>query len=51
MGSKDAKAGKTDDTIFKLYSRGLATGRDAYVYNFSRDSCAKNAQGHGEMIT
>ena len=44
MGSKDAKAGKTDDTIFKLYSRGLATGRDAYIYNFSRVACARNAR-------
>ena len=44
MGSKRAKAGKTDDAIFKLYSRGLATGRDAYIYNFSRDDCAKNAR-------
>ena len=44
LGSKAAKAGRSDDTIFRLYSRGLATGRDAYVYNFSRDSCAENAR-------
>ena len=44
MGSKDAKAGKTDDTIFKLYSRGLATSRDAYIYNFSHQACGKNAR-------
>ena len=44
MGSKDAKAGKTDDTIFKLYSRGLATSRDAYIYNFSHEACARNAR-------
>ena len=44
MGSKDAKAGKTDDIIFKLYSRGLATSRDAYIYNFSREACALNAK-------
>ena len=44
MGSKGAKAGKADDAIFELYSRGLATSRDAYIYNFSRDACAENAR-------
>ena len=44
IGSKDAKAGKVDDAIFKLYSNGYKTGRDVYVYSFSRDACAENAQ-------
>ena len=44
LGSEDAKAGNADDAIFGLYSRGLATSRDAYIYNFSRDVCAENAQ-------
>ena len=44
MGSKEAKAGKADEAIFELYSRGLATGKDAYLYNFSHDTCLKNAQ-------
>lgn len=44
LGSSDARAGNADDTIFKLYSRGYATGRDAYIYNFSHDVCAENAQ-------
>ena len=44
LGSKDAKAGKADDAIFELYSQGLATGRDAYIYNFSRGDCAENAE-------
>ena len=44
MGSKEAKAGRTDEAIFKLYSRGLATSRDAYIYNFSHDNCAANAR-------
>ena len=43
VGSKAAKAGRTDEAIFRLYSRGLETARDAYVYNFSRDACAENA--------
>ena len=44
IGSKEAKAGKSDEAIFKLYSNGYKTGRDAYVYNFSRDACATNAR-------
>ena len=44
LGSEDAKAGKADDAIFGLYSRGLETTRDAYIYNFSRDACAENAR-------
>ena len=44
LGSEEAKAGKEDNTIFGLYSRGYATGRDAYIYNFSREVCAENAE-------
>ena len=44
LGSEEARAGKIDDAIFKLYSLGVATNRDAYIYNFSRDTCAENAQ-------
>ena len=44
MGSEDAKAGRVDDAIFGLYSLGLSTNRDPYIYNFSRDDCAKNAE-------
>ena len=44
VGSKMAKAGKADDAIFKLFSNGYKTSRDAYLYNFSRDACAANAQ-------
>ena len=44
MGSNDARMGVVDDTIFGLYSRGLTTGKDIYIYNFSRDACAENAQ-------
>ena len=43
LGSKEAKSGVVDDTIFGLYSRGLSTGRAAYLYNFSHDVCAENA--------
>ena len=44
IGSKNAKMGRTDDAIFGLYSLGLATGKDAYLYNFSRAVCAENAR-------
>ena len=44
LGSKGAKAGMVDDAIFKLFSNGYQTGRDAYIYNFSRNACAENAQ-------
>ena len=44
LGSKEAKKGKADDAIFGLYSLGLSTNRDPYIYNFSRNDCAKNAE-------
>ena len=44
MGTKETKAGRADDAIFKLFSSGYKTSRDTYIYNFSRDACAENAQ-------
>ena len=44
LGTKEAKAGKTDDAIFGLYSLGIATNRDAYIYNFTYNTCAQNAE-------
>ncbi len=44
LGSKAAKAGKSDEAIFRLYSHGMVTARDAYIYNFSREACAENAR-------
>ena len=44
LGSKAAKAGKTDDAVFRLFSNGYKTSRDAWLYNFSRDSCLGNAR-------
>ena len=44
LGTKEAKAGKANDAIFTLYSLGWATNRDAYVYNFSRDTLLENAR-------
>ena len=44
IGSKAAKAGKTDNAIFTLFSNGYKTSRDAYIYNFSEDACETNAR-------
>ena len=44
LGSKAAKAGELADAVFALYSRGLATSRDAYLYNFSHTACVENAR-------
>ena len=44
IGTKEAKAGRTDDAVFKLFSNGYKTGKDAYIYNFSIDACTENAE-------
>jgi len=44
LGTSEAKAGEADDAIFQLYSLGVSTNRDAYIYNFSREACAENAR-------
>ena len=44
MGTKETKAKKADNAIFELFSNGYKTGRDAYIYNFSRNACAENAE-------
>ena len=50
IGSKDAKAGKVGaEAIFKLYCNGLATGKDTYLYSFSRDRCTGNARAMTEV--
>ncbi len=35
---KDVKAGKSEKAIFKLFSRGIATQRDEWVYDFSKNA-------------
>ncbi|AFZ52055.1 type ISP restriction/modification enzyme [Dactylococcopsis salina] len=35
---KEVKAGKSDKAIFQLYSSGIKTQRDEWVYDFSRDN-------------
>ncbi len=44
MGTKAAKAsaGETEGVLFKTYSLGISTNRDAWVYNFNRDALTEN---------
>ena len=44
IGSQEVKAGEADRAVFQLYSSGYKTGRDAYIYNFSRNTCLENAR-------
>ena len=44
LGSERSKNQKQNDAIFRLYSPGMATNRDAYIYNFSFTNCAENAE-------
>ena len=44
LGTKEAKSGRSDDAVFRLFSNGYKTSRDAYLYNFSRDACSDNAR-------
>ena len=47
MGTKEAKAtkGNAVNVLFKMYSSGVNTGRDAWVYNFNRSALTENIQG------
>ena len=49
IGTKEAKAvrGTAANVIFKTYSSGIKTGRDAWVYNCNRDALSENIR---EMI-
>ena len=42
--ARDAK-GEVQGVIFKTYSRGVETCRDAWVYNFNRNALAENMSG------
>ena len=46
MGNKETKASKSVavDVIFKTYSRGVVTCRDAWTYNFNPNVLAENVQ-------
>jgi predicted helicase len=44
IGSKDAKAGMSVPTIFRTYSLGVSTNRDAVVYGFDSKRLAKRVE-------
>lgn len=44
MGNKRSKGKANTPAIFQNYSRGLATTRDAWCYNFSRQAVESNMQ-------
>ena len=49
LGTREAKAvkGEVDDVIFKTYSLGVTTNRDAWACNFNRNALIENM---GQMI-
>ena len=51
LAQRMQRQGKADDAIFKLFSGGYKTGRDAYIYNFSHDACAENAKRMTQVIS
>jgi predicted helicase len=42
--SKDAKLGKGGNAIFELFSLGVATNRDEWVYDFNKENLAKKVK-------
>ena len=44
LGTDGGKAGTTNDAIFGLYSQGVKTNRDLYIYNFHSKVCAQTAK-------
>jgi predicted helicase len=41
---KNVKAGKSQEAVFRLFSRGVATQRDLWVYDFSKESLIERMQ-------
>ena len=47
MGSKAAKSGKKNkNAVFQIYSLGIATHRDSWIYNSSKSKLSKNMKKH-----
>jgi predicted helicase len=46
MGTKEGKAakGEQEESIFKLFSLGVATNRDIWVYNFNQQALTENVK-------
>ncbi|MEX0987647.1 MAG: type ISP restriction/modification enzyme, partial [Bacteroidales bacterium] len=41
LGSKDVKLGRSKESVFKLYSLGVVTARDEWVYDYNKTSLKK----------
>lgn len=52
---KEVKAGRSEESVFKLFSRGIATQRDEWVYDFSKDALIEKIKylvdGYMEKLT
>ena len=46
IGSNAVKSGNSDYAIFKLFSNGVKTHRDAWIYNSSKEELSKNMKKH-----
>ena len=47
IGSKETKSGKgNENAIFRIYSNGVATNRDVWAYNSSKNELSKNMKRH-----
>ena len=47
IGNKETKSGKGDgNAIFRMYSLGIATNRDVWMYNSSNNELSKNMKKH-----
>ncbi|MDM8564698.1 N-6 DNA methylase [Candidatus Halobeggiatoa sp. HSG11] len=44
MGTKECKLNKTENAIFKLFSLGVVTNRDAWVYDFDKINLEKKVE-------
>jgi predicted helicase len=44
IGTKEAKAARDTDVLFKMYSNGVHTCRDTWVYNYQRDVLTSNVR-------
>ena len=52
---KEVKAGRSEEAVFKIFSRGVATQRDEWVYDFSKDALIEKVKylvdGYMEQLT
>lgn len=52
---KEVKAGRSEAAVFKIFSRGVATQRDEWIYDFSKDTLIEKVKylvdGYMEQLT